>query len=103
MHKNDKVLTINDVWIEIGKKLFLEPSLTKKPNIVIQTIQKENGIDLKFWYETSEDAEYIMKMKLPIMQKIGFWFDSGSSITETYIEWNLDSFSPIEKIVTHLI
>jgi hypothetical protein len=34
------------------------------------------------------------------MKKIGFWFDSGFGVGESYIEWNLDSFSPIEKEVT---
>ena len=100
MHKSDKALTINDVWTEIGKKMFLEPSFTKTPEFVIEIIEKEDGADLLFHYESQEAAEFIMKMKLEIMAKIGFWFDSGFGLQEPYIEWHLDSFSPIEKEVS---
>ena len=99
MHKNDRVLAINDVWKLIGNITLLEPSLTKTPDYVMEIIQKESGVDLKFWYETQEAADFIMKMKKDIFSK-GIYFDSGFGTQEPYIEWHLDySIHYPEKVV----
>jgi hypothetical protein len=99
MHKNDREYAINDVWKIIGNITLLEPSQTKTPDYTIQIIQKESGVDLKFWYETQEAADFIFKMKQDIFKK-GIYFDSGFGVGESYIEWHLDySIHYLEKEV----